>query len=83
MKLEPMRYASGIVEERAGTTLPNTSIIIYTGSDKRISSGMMAGKKGNFTVVQRLWRLEGASGVQASTKYVFNPPSKTLRKMEY
>ena len=61
-----MKYASGMVEERAGTTVPDTSVTIRTGDSRKISSGMMAGKKGNFTIVQRLWRLEGASGVQAS-----------------
>ena len=61
-----MKYASGMVEERAGTTVPDTRVTLWSGDKRKISSGMMAGKKGNFTIVQRLWRLEGASGVQAS-----------------
>ena len=63
MKLEPMKYASGMVEERAGTSLPDTSVVIMNGYNRKISNGTMAGKKGTFTIVQRLWRLEGASGV--------------------
>ena len=63
MKLEPMKYASGVVDERAGNSLPDTSVVIMNGYNRKISNGTMAGKKGTFTIVQRLWRLEGASGV--------------------
>ncbi len=57
-----MKYASGMVEERAGNSLPDTSVVIMNGYNRKISNGTMAGKKGTFTIVQRLWRLEGASG---------------------
>lgn len=60
LKLEPMKYASGVVEERAGATLPDTSVLVLNGQNKRMTS--TAGKKGAFTIVQRLWRLEGAPG---------------------
>ena len=65
LKLEPIRYASGMVEERAGTTLQDTSVVIMDGHDKRTNSGTMAGRKGTFTIVQRLWRLESALGLPA------------------
>ena len=65
LKLEPMKYASGVVEERAGSTLPDTSVLVLNGHKKRMSSSMTGKKSASFTIVQRLWRLEGASGVKS------------------
>ena len=66
LELKPIKYASGVIEEKAGTTLQDTMVMVTNGYNRKISSGTVAGKKGTFTVVQRLWRLEGAVGMPLS-----------------
>jgi len=63
LKLEPIKFASGMVEMSAGSSLPDTNVVVINGHHRKINNGQVGGKKGTFTVVQRLWRLDPASGV--------------------
>ncbi len=63
LKLEPARFAMGaLVEMSAGTSLEDTVVCVMNGHGKKVNSGQIAGKKLAFTIVQRLWRLDGKAG---------------------
>ena len=61
LQLEPMRLATGnAVQLAAGASLPETAVAAVNGAGQRMVRGTLGGERAAFTVVQRLWRLEGA-----------------------
>ena len=63
LRLEPMRFATGnAVDLIAGGTLPETSVSVINGGGQKVVRSVLCGKKQNFTIVQRLWRLNTQSG---------------------